>query len=198
MRIKDGLTKISKAKVSLLKRNRKMDADTAAQIDTSAKKLDILKHELHKCQVQLTGLYTALAANEKAEAANSNVASSISNLRPQSYVSGDSSSRDDSFKNDNAAGTNEVIKLSILDQATKTEFAKTFVVTREETVRDLISRAIDKFNLEDAVEEYQIMLKTLEDDVPLRLDDLVITDSIDCSQVTWTLVSKLQSAVCYH
>jgi hypothetical protein len=184
MRIKDGLTKISKAKTSLLKRNRKMDSDTSAQIETSANKLDILKHELHKCQIQLTGLYTALAANENAEA----MASSLASLRPISMISGASSTQDTGDM-----GTNEVIKLSILDG--KMEVVKSFVVTREETVRDLLVRAVEKFNLEDGIEEYQIILKTQEDDVPLRLDDLVISESIDFSIVTLTLVSRLQSSV---
>jgi hypothetical protein len=197
MRIKDGLTKISKAKGSLLKRNKKsMDSDTNAQIETSAKKLDILKHELHKCQIQLTGLYTALAANEKSEKAEAATLSisMIANLRPASQASALSGSSSD-MRAAEAGGTNEVIKLSILDHNSKTELVKSFVVTKEETVRNLITRAIEKFNLEDGVDDYHIILKTLEDDVPLRLDDLVVTDGMDFPHVVLKMVSKLMPTV---
>lgn len=171
MRIKEGLTKISRAKGSLLKRAKKVDSDTTMQIETSAKKLDILKQELHKCQLQLTGLYTALAANEKAEAALLNNQSATSELRADSDEPPPSPNR--------VSVTKEVVKLSILDPVTKTDFIKFFIVPKEENVRGLIAHVIVKLKLDGLEDDYQIMSKSEEGDLQLRMEDPVVQESAD-------------------
>lgn len=195
MRIKDGLSKISKAKGGLIKKHKKpMDNDTNMQLEASAKKLDILKHELHKCQIQLTALYTALAANEKAEAAAKKEATEEedSSICDQSIKSVPRSRHSDIIRGNTLNENNdrsEVVKLSTVDPATKTDIVKTFALAKEETVRSLIGRAIEKFNLEDAEDDYQLIQKTEEYDVPLRMDDAVINEAFEYS-IILRLVKK--------
>lgn len=176
MRIRDGLSKITKAKVNLLKRPKKNnDTDTSKQLETSTKKMDILKHELQKCQIQLAALHAAVAAEKKKYETSEGEVISSEPISPEKT----SSSR-----------PSEVMKLTAIDPVTKTESIKTFVVTDEMTVRQIVSKAIEKFVLEGIDEDYQITYKSEDADIPLRMDDPIIIPSIDFSQTKFLLSSK--------
>ncbi|KAJ3386906.1 hypothetical protein HDU92_002209 [Lobulomyces angularis] len=169
LRISDGLNKIVSAKGNLKKgKKNAVDNDTVLQMESSVKKMEVLKHELQKCQVQLSSLHSSSPSEPELP------------LQIQTKV-------DDT---DPSLNKDDVVKVVTIDPKTKSECTKAFFITSTTSVRCIITKALEKFVLKGTEEDYLLTYKCLEDEVPLRLEDLLMALSIDFSQVTLYLTQK--------
>ncbi|KAJ3090610.1 Rho guanine nucleotide exchange factor (GEF) 17 [Quaeritorhiza haematococci] len=186
MKIRDGLDKMSKAKFALLvgrKRNA-AENDMLSQIEKSNKKLDVLKHELQKCRLQLAAIQAAASA----AGTLLQLDASSSTQKPQSTVELASSVHDlrspDSQKAD-------LVKVSIFDAVMKSESTKAFYITSETSIRNLINLCLEKFVLPGSDEDYYMTyIKENNEEVSLRPEDFPMNLAVDFAQTSFKLKTK--------
>ncbi|KAJ3174605.1 hypothetical protein HDU87_007088 [Geranomyces variabilis] len=186
MKIRDGLHNLARAKSELHTKSKKTaPLEVDSQMERSTKKLEVLKHELQKCRLQLAALSAAAAATASAAMRNSEVggpASANSNGANNSAASAGGAppglgnhqrmSSTASLIMQDIDREGEVVKVVSMDAALKAESTKTFYVTNQTTVRQLIGMALEKFVLPGLGEDYCLAYTSADgEEVPLRQED---------------------------
>ncbi|KAJ3124415.1 prolactin receptor [Nowakowskiella sp. JEL0407] len=173
MRIRDGLDKMNKAKTptSLQKKTKLTPAeqDMLTQVEKSNHKLEVLKHELQKCRMQLANLSTIVPVET---AVSSEMIEELDRLRK----------RDE---------TGEVVRVTTLDPVQKSVATKTFFVTPTTTVRQIVGKALEKFVLPGKEEDYEFTY--LGDDggeIPMREQDILQDSGIKFAQTVFNIRLK--------
>ncbi|KAJ3145423.1 Intersectin 1 (SH3 domain protein) [Geranomyces michiganensis] len=169
LKIRDGLHNLARAKSELNAKSKKTaPVEVDSQMERSAKKLEVLKHELQKCRLQLAALSAAAAATASAAMRNSEAS-------PTSATPGFGHQRMSSTASlimQDIDREGEVVKVVSMDAALKAESTKTFYVTNQTTVRQLIGMALEKFVLPGLSEDYCLSYTSVDgEEVPLRQED---------------------------
>ncbi|KAI9098738.1 hypothetical protein DFS34DRAFT_618767 [Phlyctochytrium arcticum] len=171
MKIRDGLDNLLRAKGELgsgkASKKPPMLVELDSQMERSNKKLDVLKHELQRCRLQLAALSAAAAA-----AAHN---PSLLDGSMQDSPAERELQRVPSTVTATALDTNEgeVVRVVTFDSARKSESTKTFFITQETTSHQLIRLALEKFVLPGSDGDYYLSYTSADgDEVPLRHDDI--------------------------
>ncbi|TPX67721.1 hypothetical protein SpCBS45565_g03605 [Spizellomyces sp. 'palustris'] len=197
MKIRDGLDNLLRAKGSLgakqssSKKPVPMEMDS--QMERSNKKLDVLKHELTRCRLQLA----ALAAAAAAAANNPSLVETKAEegVRPAEHkrTSSSASTVLDLSKE------GEVVKVVTMDSAMKAESTKTFYITSETTVKQLIRMALEKFVMPGNDEDYILSYTSRDgDDVPLRHEDCPSKLGLNLLETPFRLKVNIDTATLYE
>ncbi|KAJ3164097.1 Intersectin 1 (SH3 domain protein) [Geranomyces variabilis] len=189
MKIRDGLHNLARAKSELSTKSKKTaPLEVDSQMERSTKKLEVLKHELQKCRLQLAALSAAAAATASAAMRNSEVSPASANNNANNGASGGGGgggggappglgnhqrmSSTASLIMQDIDREGEVVKVVSMDAALKAESTKTFYVTNQTTVRQLIGMALEKFVLPGLGEDYCLAYTSADgEEVPLRQED---------------------------
>ncbi|KAJ3021216.1 hypothetical protein HKX48_008982 [Thoreauomyces humboldtii] len=167
MKIRDGLNNLVRAKSELGTKSKKVvPVEVDSQMERSGKKLDLLKHELQKCRLQLAALSAAAAAAATAALRDSALDGS-SPVGGHQRMSSHASAMLQDVDRDG-----DVVKIVTMDSAQKAESTKSFYVTNETTVKQLITIALEKFVMPGSGEDYLLSYRSSEGEhVPLRPED---------------------------
>ncbi|KAI8917482.1 hypothetical protein DFJ77DRAFT_307391, partial [Powellomyces hirtus] len=146
MKIRDGLNNLARAKSELhTKAKKAAPLEVDSQMERSGKKLEVLKHELQKCRLQLAALSAAAAA-----AATAALRSADCSPAKASASGGSGHQRMPSTASailQDIDRDGDVVKIVTMDAAQKAESTKSFYVTSETLVKQLIIMALEKFML---------------------------------------------------
>ncbi|KAI8816965.1 uncharacterized protein EV422DRAFT_267552 [Fimicolochytrium jonesii] len=166
-KIRDGLNNLRRAKGELGKSSKKpMPVEVDSQMERSDRKLEALKHELQKCRLQLAALSAAAAAAANISAAPRDEVgdATLGGHRRMGSAS--------TTVLQNISADGEVVKIVTMDSARKAESTKTFYVTTDTTIKQLITMALQKFMFSGNAEDYRLSYKTADaEEVPLRHED---------------------------
>ncbi|KAJ3299582.1 Intersectin-2 [Borealophlyctis nickersoniae] len=168
------------------KSNKKMsaaDVEINSQVERSNKKLDVLKHELQRCRLQLAALTAEAAAaaaaatpgSEAGEETPLETSPSVCDILPTPSSTSDGG---------------EVVKIVSLDSMMKAESTKAFFVTPHQTVKQLIAVALEKFLMPGTEEDYVLSYVSDGDTVPLRYEDVVLRLEINLIETSFQLKAK--------
>ncbi|KAI8815050.1 hypothetical protein BJ742DRAFT_733571 [Cladochytrium replicatum] len=189
MKIRDGLERITRAKAAFAepkmsltfgagskssspahsrtpsgtKKQPKLSAaeqDILMQIEKSNKKLDVLKNELQRCQVQFSALLTASVASQE-------------DLNPETF----NPKADGLDASATAKEQGEVVKVVYVDPTQKSESTKVVFVVPETTVKQLIDLAREMMEASEIIFEIRALNISTKDDVPMRQQDKVLQSS---------------------
>ncbi|TPX54814.1 hypothetical protein PhCBS80983_g05728 [Powellomyces hirtus] len=171
MKIRDGLNNLARAKSELnTKAKKAAPLEVDSQMERSGKKLEVLKHELQKCRLQLAALSAAAAA-----AATAALRSADCSPAKASASGGSGHQRMPSTASailQDIDRDGDVVKIVTMDAAQKAESTKSFYVTSETLVKQLIIMALEKFMLPGNNEDYFLSYTSPEgEEVPLRHED---------------------------
>lgn len=192
-KIKDGLDNLVKAKGELGSKSKKPHLDMAPQIERSSKKLEALKHEERKCQLQQAALSAAAAAAANNPALVDDIADNQRQSVHQRMPSSASTILSDS------TNEGEVVKVVTMDSAMKAELTKTFYITRDTVVKQLINMALEKFVLPGNVEDYLLSYTSAEgEEVPLRQEDHPVTLGLNLIETPFRLKVNFDAATLYE
>lgn len=134
-------------KISPTKKTGQNTQEIESQLERSKKNLDILREQQQKCKLQRAALLSA--------------AQQLHDIQ-------------DEDTNEEIAGesNNEVVRIISMDNAMKAQTTKTFVISPNTTVKQLIRLALDKFLLPGAEEDYALSYLSEIGEVPMRLEDM--------------------------
>ncbi|KAI9209472.1 uncharacterized protein BJ171DRAFT_418538 [Polychytrium aggregatum] len=202
MKIQDGLDKMNRAKTALSPSKKKStsssEPELTVQAENSNKKLEVLKHELQKCRLQLAALTAAVTPTSNYNKSLGSIDKLQSSDEPDtSNVKASTSTApplQDSINNLDEIQKGEVIKLTSVDSQSKTESTKAFFITPQMTCRDLIVSAISKFMLPGFEEEYQVFYPSEYGDVPLRGEDHPLSLGTTLTVSNFKLAKKFDSS----
>ena len=166
-KIRDGLNNLRRAKGELGNKSKKpMPVEVDSQMERSDRKLEALKHELQKCRLQLAALSAAAAAAANISAAPRDEVgdATLGGHRRMGSAS--------TTVLQNISADGEVVKIVTMDSARKAESTKTFYITSDTTIKQLITMALQKFMFSGNAEDYRLSYKTVDaEEVPLRHED---------------------------
>ncbi|KAJ3034682.1 nucleolar protein net1, partial [Rhizophlyctis rosea] len=218
MKIRDGLDKMHRAKSALTSSSssgytssasqvpppepKKGQKQTAAeveinsQVERSNKKLDVLKHELQRCRLQLA----SLVAEEAAQAAAAAQAAQVAALAQAMTVGSEADVLGGSVPlltspsvadiGPSSTSEGEVVKVISLDSMMKAESTKAFFITPEHTAKQLIQLALEKFLLPGGEEDYLVSYFSDGDVVPLRYEDHPLRLGLNIMETPFHLKAK--------
>ncbi|KAJ3043426.1 hypothetical protein HDV00_005124 [Rhizophlyctis rosea] len=170
-----------------------------SQVERSNKKLDVLKHELQRCRLQLTSLVAEEAAAAAAAAAT---AAAVESLAKNGVEKKDNTpdvvggaapmltSPSVAELGSSASAEGEVVKVVSLDSMMKAESTKAFFITPQHTAKQLIQLALEKFLLPGTEEDYLISYQTESDIVPLRYEDHPLKLGLNIMETPFHLKAK--------
>ncbi|RKO98180.1 hypothetical protein CXG81DRAFT_17066 [Caulochytrium protostelioides] len=179
-KIRDGFRRLKGAKSTSPGKSKKhltqADMEIMTQEDRSSKKIEILKCELRRCQVQLLSLGAMDETDKRNDAFASNA-----------LLAGQADSNMD-------LSTGQVIKVTTVDPSTKIESTKGIYVKSETTIRALVALTLEKFLLPGGPDDYELTyIQETETDRPAQtaafaMEDVVLTVVQNLSQDSYTLV----------
>ncbi|KAJ3273153.1 hypothetical protein HDV01_004793 [Terramyces sp. JEL0728] len=160
LKIQEGLSKLTKAKIDRRKGKRSAaEKDISAQLDKNNKRLEILKHEMQKRMVQLQKLKTPATAPQE-----NKMASSIS-------MNG--------INNQDLSDTG-LLKVIVVDSETKSEYKKAIYISENKSTVQVIEMILEKSNINGKAVDFQLTYKNdknetivlKNEDRPMQIEDL--------------------------